>query len=367
MLKILCVNEASGSNLGDKAIFEGVRLILQHHGIINITQIQLSFLSKSSLSKSLKSQNIYMWLKSKKILYMFYLHVKLFFFNLQRYKYVTNEIKNCDIVIFGGGSLIIDNNYVFPINLFFISLICRLNKKKYCIAGVSTRKLSNKFSIFLLQCFIIKSEFVFVRDHKSIDLFVSQFGIIPKFIPDFALLVPQQQGTKNLTTLAINIMGLQSHGYFSCKNNYKKYILSIQRMIKKSNDYKITLFTTGESSDLNALNEIFSLFENNRKDDVNVCIPRDLDELLSIYRKNHIIFGTRLHSAILGLANGNKVICFCWDDKIEGFFKSFSFSKSLVYEDDDFFASLQNVCQSMNCFLKLYDNFIFKLKEIAFD
>ena len=362
-MKVLSVNEAGGSNLGDHAIYQGIKALLLQKDFISVTQLQLSLLPTSRRVTSPMSGSIYSLAKRHRLLHFIFLHIRLLVYNFRRSNVVFKEVGSCDFVLFGGGSLIINNKCVFPINLFIISMICKLKAKKYGIAGVSARRIDSRIARFLIRRFIRGAEFVYVRDHSSIELCSNQYGISAKFMPDFALLVPTRNRETNTKYLAINIMGIQSHGFFSDKYKFDKYIESMIKFIEASVDYKVTIFTTGEDSDYGAARYVFDYFRNKYGSDLQLVIPSDLDKLLDVYRNNHFIFGTRLHSAILGLGNGNEVICFDWDDKVKGFFKSLSVGGALVSEDDDFFNSLQHAVAINRRDVREVDELLVKLTE----
>jgi len=362
-LRVLSVNEAGGSNLGDHAIYQGIKALLLQKDCISVTQLQLSLLPSSGRVTSPKCGSIYSLAKSHRVLHFIFLHLRLLVYNFRRSNVVFKEVGSCDFVLFGGGSLIINNKCVFPVNLFIISMICKLKAKKYGIAGVSARRIDSRIARFLIRRFMCGAEFVYVRDHSSIELCSNQYGISAKFMPDFALLVPPHNGARNSKHLAINIMGLQSHGFFSDTGKFDQYIESMIKFIEASVDYKVTIFTTGEDSDYGAAKYIFDYFGNKHGSDLRLVIPSDLDKLLDVYRDNRFIFGTRLHSAILGLGNGNEVICFDWDDKVSGFFKSLSVGDALVSEDDEFFNSLQHAVSINRHDVREFDELLVKLTE----
>ena len=356
-MKLLVVNESKGCNIGDKAIHKGMEFLFEKV-VDEIDQLQLSFeLSNNNFSH--KGYGFFSFLKRFRFFYKAYLLVRVFVYNFKRFGVVKDKIKSSDYVIFGGGSLLI-NNFTFPLNLFFISSLCHLYNKNYAVAGVSTRAIKNRFIRMLIKKFIKGADFVYVRDHHSKVLCKEQFLVNADYAPDFALCLEKEDTVfLDRYRILINVMGLQSHGFFSTQENVDNYILFLKGLVASllgdSVNYSFSFFTTGEESDRLLINK---LRENLNKEFgmvFDVFIPNSLSELLEFYKTGDIVIATRLHSAIIGLATGHRVVCFNWDSKVEGFFDSLSMGNSLV----NLFSNLSeciikserlNECQ--NCFFE---------------
>lgn len=356
-MRILFVNEAQGDNLGDQAIYQGVVSLFSTFKNIDLIQMQLSF---SGVNNKLikKNQEKTTFIKKNQYIHSMVLLIRLVFLNLFRFIPLINHIRNSELVIFGGGSLLINNKLVFPINLLFISTLCRLLRVPYGVAGVSTRKIRNKFAKKAIKLFLSNSSFNYVRDVKSQQLCKDQFSVNVDIIPDFALLLKNDVSTPKEKSIAINVMGRQMHGYFSNGMKFESYINSLCELIVSNKSEKLILFTTGEHSDIDTAkyikDKVLGLDETMRIELVN---PTSIDELCKVY-KSEVVFATRLHSSIIGLALGSRVVCFNWDEKVEGFFEYLNLPNCLI-QPYDVFSNRLNCAKNINILpLDYYDDFI---------
>lgn len=345
-MKILFINESQGENIGDQAIYCGAQHLLENETNHSISQLQLSLLPIKSI-KTIKKSNKESWFfkvcKSNSYIYELILILRLILFNLKRLPKVFRMVRSSDLIIFGGGSLLIDNKCVFPINIYILSKVCLILNKPYGFAGVSTRDIKRKVPQQILKNAVKKSKFMYFRDNESVDICSRQFKKQGKFIPDFALCLNSDIDHQYKNNLAINVMGKQKHGYFSCDEKYNKYLTSLSKLISNaSSSYNITLFTTGEKSDEEAVHTLNELLNKKFNLTVKYQFPKSISDLGLFYKSNNIIFATRLHSAIIGLAYGCQVTCFNWDSKVSGFFNTLKISSALVENDDDFFDKLKD-------------------------
>lgn len=356
-MKILFVNEAQGDNLGDQAIYKGIVSLFSTFKNVDLIQVQLSFNSGSN--KLVKeSQDNLRFIKKNKYIHSIVLFIRLFLLNFFRLIPLFNHIRRSELVIFGGGSLLINNKLVFPINLLFISSLCRLLRVPYGVAGVSTRKIESELAKKIIKIFLKKSSFNYVRDIRSQQLCEHQFLIHVDILPDFALLLKNDARDPKEKSIAVNIMGRQIHGFFSDDEKFENYVNSICELIISNRNEKLILFTTGEHTDIDTAriikNKVLAFDDTILMELVN---PSNIDELYKIY-KSEVVFATRLHSSIIGLALGCRVVCFNWDEKVDGFFEYLNL-KSCLIQPYDVFSSRLNHAKNIDTLpLNYYDSFL---------
>lgn len=337
-MKILCVNEAQSLNLGDQLINKGLKKLLNDKvDSVNITNLPLSFSPSVNQNKNNPKKsflkNLYNLKPIKKVL----LPIRSLVFNLKRLPLLKREIKNTDFILFGGGSLLINNSLVFPINLFFITFLCKRYQKPYGFAGVSSRNIQNKLAKFLIKSSIKNSKFIYMRDSLSCQVILQQYNINSDYIPDLALYISPENIEKENYNIAINIMGKQSHGFFSDTNNFYNYIQNIIKFISNSSFNEYHLFTTGEKSDFDAIQFLISLLPQHASKNITISqYPISIDEVEHKYEEYEYFLCTRLHSAIIALSYSKKFITFNWDKKIEGFMKTYNLTPSLFNNSTNF-------------------------------
>ncbi|EMQ2846249.1 polysaccharide pyruvyl transferase family protein [Proteus mirabilis] len=338
-MKILCVNESQSLNLGDQLINKGLKNLLNNEvDSINISNLPFSFSPSTGQKKDNSRKNFFKSLYNLKPIKKILLPIRSIVFNIKRLSLLKYEIKKNDFILFGGGSLLINNSLVFPINLFFITFLCKIYQKPYGFAGISCRNIQNKLAKFLIKSSIKNAKFIYMRDFLSCQIILQQYNISTSYIPDLALYIGLQNiEIESNHNIAINIMGKQSHGFFSNNNNFYNYIRNIINFIYNSSFNEYHLFTTGEKSDFDAIQILISLLPLHTSKNITISqYPISINEVEHKYKEYEYFLCTRLHSAIIALSYGKKFITFNWDKKIEGFMNTYNLTFSLFNSSTNF-------------------------------
>ncbi|WP_156294027.1 polysaccharide pyruvyl transferase family protein [Serratia oryzae] len=339
-MKVLVFCEADGKNLGDAAIFQGLESLL--HGN-DLTKMMLGLPIKSSVlhtSGTTKGRSVFAFLKRYTLFYTTVTLLRLLAVKSLNLKSTIRNIKKNDIVIVGGGSLLINNNYVFPLSLSLITLLCKIYKKKYIILGCSTRPIDSSIAKSCIKYHVSNAAHIYMRDNLSINILKDYFNIREvSFIPDLALFnsidIHNRDGNniKEGRKVAINIMGRTTHGAFSKKNNIQKYKSAISETISflVSKQYSVSLFTTGEDGDEELMLELA------KATGLNSLHPKSTYALFDFIDGNDVIVSTRLHAGIISIARCKGVVPIIWDSKVKGFFESIQYDgQSIDLTDIDF-------------------------------
>ncbi|GGC56861.1 polysaccharide pyruvyl transferase family protein [Marinobacter halophilus] len=322
-MKILIVNEGANGNLGDQAIHEGLLALLDG---AEIDRISLGVERRNGAPTDAEGKRkILTLIKSNRLLYGALNFFRILAYNVRRYSGVKSKIKQSDKVIIGGGSLLINNSWSFPISLLMICMICLFTRTTYGFCGISTRRERSLFVNAIFKFCLKRARFIYFRDHVSIKVVEEKYGLDARFIPDFALV---QSGSRinstfssqrNRPAFLVNVMGPQPHGYFSDSIAYSEYISYLTELISELAARRLLkgVVVTGGQSDIDI---VANLLAKIRHIKVDVFTPLSVKELRSLYSSVDCVIGTRLHSAIIALGNNISSRCFNWDKKVEGFF-----------------------------------------------
>ncbi|MGN7503739.1 MAG: polysaccharide pyruvyl transferase family protein [Alphaproteobacteria bacterium] len=183
--KIVIVSESNSDNIGDVLIERSLKQFLTQE--LNIkTVLSLPFANavkeKSiSINSPRKTNRRQRYEKIKKntvyrLLSWLYNNIKL----LRR-----EEFKCANLVIIGGGQLILSNN-TFPYALFVWCLGSKLCGKKVMILSVGAGESFTNGETFLIKTALKLADYISFRDMSSIHKAQQLFGISAKHIPDLA-------------------------------------------------------------------------------------------------------------------------------------------------------------------------------------
>lgn len=326
-MKVLVVAEINSHNLGDQAIHYGIKKYLASKNIL-VSSLDLSSRQNIDSSVKIKQNRKLNFFKKIKFLYICLNITHRIFIHFKNINLWLKEFRNTDLIIVGGGSLLINNSYSFPISLFLIKILSTILKKNYYVIGCSASENINYVSKQMLFSFLMSAKGIYLRDNISVGFLRKLYHLESVHSADLALLIDANhlKNVRDSKLFAINVIGFSEHAVLKNKifqNNYNNLIVSLIEQIQKDGN-KVILFTTGEEIDyLNAKNIII-----NNKLDVEIYHPSSVQKLLAFLSKCSGVISTRLHSAILAFVSETSTVSISWDKKIDGFFQS-----NDIYED----------------------------------
>lgn len=247
-----------------------------------------------------------------------------YFRNRYRINTIKGHLRQCDLVMVGGGALLEDNKLHFPMSLHFVNKVSAKYKVPVICLGCSSAQGASWLGRKILRNFVASSELVAVRD-----AFTQEF--LKKLAPakeiglfgDFAMELTQkaqENGSKPYTCVAINFMHLLNKEQAK-HTNYERVVRKmIREMLQAHENIRVTLFTTGDANDNQAVQSLYTEFQPDPN--VNVLMPGNLVELEQLYQKHHLVISTRLHASIFAMNAGVPVVALYASQKIKNFFIS---------------------------------------------
>jgi polysaccharide pyruvyl transferase WcaK-like protein len=343
-MNVLLVGEIASPNLGDQAIFATLRHLLQSHGC-RVTGFDLSryerigptdglrgcrpLSDKTSLSSHLKGR----LLKVVSVLpdgmqkWVVFLTKKRA--DLLHRKAWQSYMGQFDLVVFGGGALLMDNNWSFPLALRNISRSVRAAHGRYVCIGCSTGRRFSKRGRGWLKEFLDHAEYISLRDSNSMEglrrlgdydaeVHVDSALLTSALMPDLAVPDPH--------VLGLNIMSPVRHPTLTPKV-YGSYLDEMADFIEltatdETNHWKrIVVFTTGDERDHAAAS---ALVERPQVRSAGIQVelvetPGGLDELCATIAGCGLVISSRMHAGILAKSYGRPLIPLGWDEKVRGF------------------------------------------------
>lgn len=242
-----------------------------------------------------------------------------------------------DLVIIGGGQLIVDNDLWFPSRILLT--LHRLDKHSRCFAihacgsgatWSSTGRLLAKR--ILANPKMISRSF---RDQSSIDRAIQHLNCTPSSLllaPDPALWAAETYGvekTKESQLFGLGIMtppcDIQGSESSDAKWLNEPFLVDLwSNLIEKMLIAKlqIQLFTNGDADDDLFAKKIFDQIPNHLKSQIQFApkpsSPKELVQRIATYRG---IIAMRLHASIIAYSLNIPCIAITWDDKLRQFGK----------------------------------------------
>jgi len=223
---------------------------------------------------------------------------------------VIYRLKECDILISGGGSLLQDVTslksllyYLWVINtaLFF--------KKKVIIFAQGIGPINNKIGAFLTKNTLKKCSLITVRDEKSLFL-LRGWGINTNLVCDplFNLSL--------VGSMPSNRVGVQLRGFKTLKENL---LIKLAEQINKDfSDKEIEIYSFQDSLDLSVCKHFEILLKAlNPQIKTKLIFNQTSAEILDKISKLDYMIAMRFHASLIALKYGIKTFAICYDEKVE--------------------------------------------------
>ncbi|PAB58759.1 polysaccharide pyruvyl transferase CsaB [Anaeromicrobium sediminis] len=255
-------------------------------------------------------------------------------------KGVLDAIKDCDLFISGGGSLLQDvtsrRSIIYYLVIMFMSLILR---KKILIYSQGIGPISTTSNRIFTKFILNRVEAITVRDEKSkkelIDMGVSEPPIfvtadpvigLDKVCLDFGEKIIKEEKRNNNKIIGFAMRGWRDNVEFNNK------ICKVADRIIKELGYEVAFIPFHYGEDI----KIMDYIENNmEKDAIFIRKRYEIHEMLSIIGNFQLLVGVRLHSLIFAAVMNTPIIGISYDPKINSFMESINLDTCGTVKDLD--------------------------------
>lgn len=244
-----------------------------------------------------------------------------------------SQVKKCDLLISGGGSLLQDVTSFKSLlyYLFIINAALFLNKKVIIFAqGIGPIK--SKLGRFLTKFALRRCTLVTVRDEKSLFLLRGWGGINPNLVCDplFDLKLPG--------SMPANKVGVQLRDFKTLK---EPLLIKLAEYINKNfADKEIEIYSFQDSLDLTVCKRFEVILRSlNPVIQTKVISAQSPKEIIEKISHLEYMIAMRFHANLIALKYGIKTLAVCYDEKVEKLANEakIPFVSMLANEDYDYF------------------------------
>lgn len=344
-MKIAICGEIFSSNLGDGVIAHSLAWLLKHtHTKTDICFVDFSARSGFQL-ESLESDTIntlFKLLHSRLTKFSYYrkVIVPLSWHLLKRNKFSSkweSQISNCDLILIGGGQLLMDNDLVFPLKINELVKISKAFGKNIIFYGCGVGNQWSCYGHHLLQKFLqVKNvKGIFLRDKKSIETLkalLPERSIPFRLTADPAIFSREAfviSRTLDSSTIGLGIAApkvlktrcLKSQKFFETKF-IKSFWMQLATLLHEQG-IKFVFFTNGSTEDYEFAKTIVSELASSNRNIPSHLLPRALEPITLVRQIAgfRVVIAHRLHANIIAYSLGIPSIGLSWDDKVMEFGK----------------------------------------------
>lgn len=246
-----------------------------------------------------------------------HLHGALVLWGIIEKRQISKQIRNSDIVVFGGGNLLRCSNltdYLRLLALYYPIQLAKKHDKKYYVFPQSTAEI-NRLGKRLIDKFLRGASAVFLREKLSFDKIRKIYGysnLIETIDLAFFMkesgsfngnLKPDTGGGKQKIAFTFRAQTVGDIKEFSIeeRENIKNRIKDIVHRLHSNYDISFVVQTQKDRS--------FSMQLKNQLEDelgiyLNLIEEYDPANLIELYSNFDLLFGMRLHSIILAICGG---------------------------------------------------------------
>jgi len=319
-MKVLVLNEGYSDNFGDQAIKKSIEYLLINNNIRNITFADFT----KDLHSKIQYRNLHTAKKSllKKILVLI-IPKRLIWLLKNVYRIETIASKKYDLVIIGGGQLLLSNQS-FPLALLtWVKYLKSRNNHNIVLfsvgAGIKFSLIDKKF----LELAINKINKIYVRDCKSQQIVKNIFDKNSLFVDDVAFLYSKissyeqkKGGNDNLTLLGIVSFNVYKR-YNQKKITKEEYFQTWLDILDKKNISidNIKLFYTTINDRVECFN-FKKYIKSTFNKDILICNVNSLEDLIDIIKSSNLVISGRMHALILALSYHKQIYTYLISDKL---------------------------------------------------
>lgn len=267
-------------------------------------------------------------------------------------KDVIKTIKNSDVLVSGGGSLLQDATSLKSLFYYLFVIATALAfRKKVVIFAQGIGPINNDFGKNITKGLLKHCKYITVRDEKSLKLLES-WDIKADLVSDpvWDIQLPLYNPTDKVGVQLRSWKALSSEYLFELANKINEYF----------SDKEVNIYSFQDSLDLDICKE----FENNLKT-INPSIRTrvvpalSIDETIKEFSELSYLIGMRYHACLLALKFGIPTFALSYDEKVEKIAKRFSLPCSYLDDEENF----NQFFESLICLKDIEQ----KTKECKFD
>jgi len=223
---------------------------------------------------------------------------------------VIKQVKNCDILVSGGGSLLQDVTSIKSL-LYYLFVIntALLFKKKVIIFAQGIGPIRSKIGAFLTRNTLKICTYVTVRDEKSLFL-LRGWGVKVDLVCDplFDLSL--------VGSMPSNRVGVQLRGFKTLK---EKLIVKLATQVNKDfSDKEIEIYSFQDGLDLEVCKHFETVLKHmNPQIKTKLIFNQTSAEILDKISKLDYMIAMRFHANLIALKYGIKSFAICYDEKVE--------------------------------------------------
>ncbi len=238
---------------------------------------------------------------------------------------LSPRLAHARAILVGGGALLSDEDLHFPQSLVRLARFARRHNAPLFCLGCSIEGEWSERGSRMIREFLDACDVVAVRDHSTAAQLAAVLGAPPPVFGDFCLwetcLAGNGAHAQGRRAYAVNVSQLPGD-WAAEQARYEEALIALARRLARraqEQGMSVRLFTTGTPEDARAAQRVF---ESVAVPGVELYLPGNLAQLSAMLRASAVVVSTRLHAAVLALAEQAPTVGFSAGPKVRDFFST---------------------------------------------
>ena len=274
----------------------------------------------------------------------------------EEWKRFERDITESDLLVIGGGNMLMDINPSWPYLFNDYSKIAKRHKKEMQVIFVGAGPINYEKSFSIYRKALNNAKKISVRDSlskKVCEHIIQDFQIVETVDPVFSIpinLINERMlrvsniSKDNELKIGVNVL---ANICFSIESDYQKYLENLKGLIEylfsiENRKIKFELFST-EIADYESIMTLKSTLEIDSKC-IDVKSPKSVNEVVDLYKSFDYLIGGRMHGLIFAQKCLLPFICVIWQSKIRGF-ANISETTDHIFTIDEFRDSKEKILE----------------------
>ncbi|GEM_PF-5464566 len=277
------------------------------------------------------------------------------------------EIKNLDLLIIGGGGLLVDLYRRWPIYPLIFTAMAKAARTPVMFYAVGAGPIKHLRGRIYFSLAVNLSQAITVRDSRSFHvarkMLLNKSKLHLAADPAFCLYQPHKTKGEGTPQIGISAVAIFRPGDWPTPNQrlYEAYTARMAELVKALTatlPVQITFFSTNCPQDLLTAADILKK-ANLPEERASLFADCSLSGLRDFLPKMDLVIGTRLHSLILSAASGVPIIALSYQEKVETCCRDmgvadlvFPLSRLIQGEEKVFAAMVEEITEKVGAILQ---------------
>ena len=235
-------------------------------------------------------------------------------------------LRDCDVLISGGGSLLQDvtskRSLIYYLGIIFLGILLR---KKVVIFSQGIGPINSKSGQILTKFALKNCYKISVRDNKSQHL-LNSWKIPAKLVKDPILELDLPKKNKE------GVVGIQLRNYPTLNDKFLNHLAD--EIVKNFKDKKIEILSLQDEIDLSTCEDFKRILYKKGLENIEILKELSINDVFEKISELEYLIAMRFHANVVGIKSGVKTLAINYDIKVKKLAEEYNIPLIELYQND---------------------------------